>query len=55
MAAQPRSRLISNIANKGFEQITILVHGAINVPNLDDRLPNAYVTRLIFKYPHTHK
>ena len=45
MAVQPRNRLLSNIANKGFEQITIFVHGAINLPNIDERLPSVYVTR----------
>lgn len=31
MAAQPRTRLLTNISNKGFEQVTILVHGYKNI------------------------
>lgn len=41
---QPRTKLITNVARKGYEEVTILVHGAINVPQVDRRNAKIYIT-----------
>jgi hypothetical protein len=49
---QPRTKLITNVASKGFEEITILVHGAINVPQIDRRNAKVYLTGYVRNMSH---
>ena len=44
MIVQPRTRLITNVASKGFEEITIVAHCANNVPSVDGRNAKVYIT-----------
>lgn len=44
MAAHQRTHLLSHVSNNGFEEVTLMVHGAINIPNIDERIPKVYVT-----------
>ena len=45
MTVQPRTHLIPHVADKGFEQVVIIVHGAIDVPSSEKNDTKYYVTR----------
>jgi hypothetical protein len=39
-----KQSLLSHVANKGIEQIELLIHAAANVPSVENQVPKTYVT-----------